>query len=73
MLDLSDHYPYFANDPNEHTLFIKAIPSDLSRWDILEAVQTLPGFLNFSVSAPVKANEDQRMGWIGFESEQDVS
>jgi hypothetical protein len=59
-LDLSDA-PYFATDANDHTLFIKAIPPSLSRWTILESVQTLPGYLNFSVSAPVKANDLQRL------------
>jgi hypothetical protein len=55
-LDISEA-PFFASDPNDHTLFIKAIPDTLSRWTILETVQTLSGFQNFSVSAPVKANE----------------
>ena len=35
--DISDT-PFFASDPNDFTLFIKAVPPSLSRWTILDVV-----------------------------------
>ncbi len=56
-MDLSDE-PYFMSDPNINTLFIKNVPSLLSRWQVWEIVSQYPGFLNLSISAPVKTNEN---------------
>lgn len=37
-MNISDA-PYFASDPNDHTLYIKNIPATLSRWTILESIE----------------------------------
>jgi hypothetical protein len=35
-----------------NTLFIKTIPKKISRWDIKNTIEELPGFQHFSISEP---------------------
>lgn len=61
--------PYFGFDPNCMTLFIKAVPKNISRWEILETLEKVPGFLSLSLSEPLKSHDFSRFGWILFDSE----
>lgn len=47
--------PYFGFDPNSMTLFLKTIPVNISRWDLLNVVKTTPGFVSLSMSEPLKS------------------
>ena len=67
-LDISKE-PYFGFDPNKNAVFLRAIPVSFSRWDILEVVQNLPGFLNLSLSEPLKNQSFSRYAWVSFDSE----
>jgi hypothetical protein len=47
--------PFFGFDPNSMTLFLKTIPVNISRWDILNVVKTTPGFVSLSMSEPLRS------------------
>ena len=59
--------PYFALNPDLNTYFIKNIPKNISRFDILEEVKKIPGFFSLSMTEPLKRSEYQRHAWIVFE------
>lgn len=42
--------PFFSFDPDSFTLFIKAIPRTISKFDIFEIVGKLEGFKNLTLS-----------------------
>ena len=44
--------PYFGFDPNQKTLFIRRIPKNISREEILEVVSKTQGFTYLSLSEP---------------------
>lgn len=58
--------PYFALNPDSNTYFIKNIPRNISRFDIIEEVKKLPGFFSLSLTEPLKRSEYQRYAWIVF-------
>ena len=62
--------PYFALNPDENTYFIKNIPKEISRFDILEQVKKLPGFFSLSLSDPVKRLQFQRYAWVAFKDQE---
>jgi len=65
--------PFFGFDPNSQTLFIKAIPKFISRWDLTDAFKKLQGFLSLSLSEPLKSQEFIRFGWILFDTEENCN
>jgi len=62
--------PYFGFDPNLLTLFLKNIPVNISRWDILNLVKTSPGFVSLSMSEPLKSQGFSRFSWVLYDTEQ---
>lgn len=58
--------PFFSFDPDSFTLFIKAIPRTISKFDIFEIVGKLEGFKNITLSEPVKKLSFSRYCWITF-------
>jgi hypothetical protein len=62
--------PFYAFDPDVNTMFIKAIPRTISKFDIFEIVGKLDGFLSITLSEPVKKLHFSRYCWITFASEE---
>lgn len=62
--------PYFGFDPNSMTLFLKTIPVNISRWDILNVVKTTPGFVSLSMSEPLRSQGFCRFAWVLYDSEE---
>ena len=62
--------PYFGFDPNSMTLFLKTIPVNISRWDLLNVVKTSPGFVSLSMSEPLKTQGFCRFAWVLYDSEE---
>ncbi|CAG9334009.1 SRRT_2 [Blepharisma stoltei] len=61
--------PYFGFDPNSMTLFLKNIPVNISRWDVLNVVKTSPGFVSLSMSEPLKTQGFSRFAWVLYDTE----
>ena len=61
--------PYYGFDPNSLTLFLKTIPTNVSRWEILDILKNCPGFLSLSMSEPLKSQNFARFAWVLFDSE----
>ena len=62
--------PYFGFDPNSLTLFLKTIPTNVSRWEILDVLKNCSGFLSLSLSEPLKSQNFARFAWVLFDSEE---
>lgn len=62
--------PYFAFDPDNLTLFLHQIPRNVSRWQILEVLKKLPGFIFMSLSEPIKNQNYYRYCWVTFDTEE---
>lgn len=62
--------PLFGFDPNSLTLFIKAVPKNVSRQALLEIFEKLPGFASLSLSDPLRSHDFVRYGWAAFRSEE---
>ena len=56
--------PYYGFDQDLNTLFIKAVPRAISRYDIRSVVQNIDGYLNLTMSDPVKKMNLTRFCWI---------
>jgi SERRATE/Ars2, N-terminal domain/Arsenite-resistance protein 2/Domain of unknown function (DUF4187) len=61
--------PYYGFDPNSLTLFLKTIPTNVSRWEILSVLKNCSGFLSLSMSEPLKSQNFARFAWVLFDSE----
>ena len=64
-IDLSGQ-PFHAFDPDTNALFLKAVPRNISKYDIYEYVGKLEGFQTISLSEPVKKLSFSRYCWITF-------
>jgi len=62
--------PYFGFDPNSMTLFLKTIPVNISRWDLLNVVKSSPGFVSLSMSEPLKSQGFCRFAWVLYDTEE---
>ncbi len=62
--------PYYGFDPDKMTLFLHQIPRNVSRFQILEIVKKLPGFISMSLSEPIKNQNYYRYCWVTFDSEE---
>lgn len=61
--------PYFGFDPNSMTLFLKTIPVNISRFDLLAVVKSSPGFVSLSMSEPLKSQGFSRFAWVLYVTE----
>ena len=68
-LDISSS-PYYGYDPDKLTLFLHQIPRNVSRWQILEVLKKLPGFIFMSLSEPIKNQNYYRYCWVTFDTEE---
>lgn len=62
--------PYFGFDPDKMTLFLHQLPRNISRFQILDILKKLPGFISMSLSEPIKNQNYYRYCWVTFDSEQ---
>jgi len=62
--------PYYGFDANSQTLFLKAAPMGVSRWDLLKVLKETPGFVSLSMSEPIKGQALARYAWALFDSEE---
>jgi len=62
--------PLYGFDANSMTLYLKNIPIDVSRWDLLEQIKDTKGFVSLSMSEPLKAQEFERYAWITYDSDE---
>ena len=62
--------PLFGFDPNSLTLFIKAVPKNISRMSLLKIFEKLPGFASLSLSDPLRSHDFVRYGWAAFRNEK---
>lgn len=46
--------PLYGFDPNLMTLYIKSIPAEVNRLDVLAIIKETEGFVSFSLSEPLK-------------------
>ncbi len=65
--------PYYGFDPNSVTLYLKALPVNISRWDVLSEVKHTPGFLSLSLSEPLKTQDFVRYAWVSYDSEENCA
>lgn len=61
--------PYHGFDPNSLTLFIKAVPKNISREGLLRIFSKLEGFASLSLSDPLRSHDFVRYGWAAFINE----
>lgn len=61
--------PYFGFDPDKLTLFLHQLPRNVSRWQILDIIKKLPGFISMSLSEPIKNQNYYRYCWVTFDTE----
>lgn len=61
--------PFYGFDPDVNTIFIKAIPRNISKFDIFEIVGKLDGFQSITLSEPAKKLHFSRYCWISFTNE----
>lgn len=64
--------PFYSFDPDMNTIFIKAIPRNISKFDIFEIVGKLEGFQNITLSEPAKKLHFSRYCWISFANEDSM-
>ena len=62
--------PLFGFDANKTTLYLKLIPTHISRWELLDAVRPTPGFLGLSMSEPLKTQEFIRYAWVTYDTDE---
>ena len=65
--------PVHGFDPNSLTLFLKAVPKDISRESLLDIFQKIPGFASLSLSEPLRSQDFVRYGWAAFRTEEDCA
>jgi len=62
--------PLFGFDANKNTLYLKLIPTHISRWELLDAVHPTPGFLGLSMSEPLKTQDFVRYAWVTYDTDE---
>lgn len=62
--------PLFGFDGSSMTLCLKGIPVAVSRWDLLEVLKDIRGFVSLSMSEPLRSNDFERYAFVTFDSEE---
>jgi hypothetical protein len=62
--------PLYGFDANMMTLYLKNIPVNVSRWRLLEIIRETKGFVSFSMSEPLKAQDFERYAWITYDTDE---
>lgn len=52
------------------TLYLKSVPVNVSRWELLDVVRKTPGFVSLSMSEPLKLQDYERYAWISYDSDE---
>lgn len=65
--------PLYAFDPDKLTLFIHQLPRNVSRWQVLDVVKKIPGFISLSLSEPIKLQNYNRYCWISFDTDDNLN
>lgn len=65
--------PLFGFDANMMTLYLKNIPVNVSRWRLLDAIRETKGFVSFSMSEPLKAQDFERYAWISYDTDENCA
>ncbi len=55
------------------TLYLRTIPVNVSRWELLTEIKTTPGFVSLSLSEPLKNQNFVRYGWITYDSQENCN
>lgn len=62
--------PLFAFDTDSLTIYMKYIPVEIKRQDLIEMLKSnLEGFIHLSMSEPMRNNSFSRLAWAKFENE----
>lgn len=62
--------PLFGFDTNSMTLYLKNIPVNVSRWELLECIKKSQGFVSLSMSEPLRAQNFERIAWITYDTDE---
>jgi len=65
--------PLHGFDPNSMTLYLKNVPVDVSRLELIEIVNGTPGYTSFSMSQPLMTHNYVRYAWISYDSEENCT
>jgi len=60
-------------DRQSHILFIKTVPPNLKRAQIVELCQKVPGFVRLELSEPNPAKKFFRVGWVTYAESTDIT
>jgi len=64
--------PLFAFDTDSLTLYLKYIPVNIKRTDLLNILKAnIDGFFYLSMSEPMRNHQFSRLAWVTFEKEHD--
>mmetsp|Transcript_1584 Transcript_1584/g.2789 ORF Transcript_1584/g.2789 Transcript_1584/m.2789 type:complete len:230 (-) Transcript_1584:905-1594(-) len=64
--------PLFCFDTDTNTLYLKYIPQEIKRADLLKVLkENLNGFLHLSMSEPMRNHNFSRLAWVCFGSQED--
>ena len=67
----TDAASLFAFNPEVATLFLKHIPAEVKREDLLEKLTPLAGFVALQMSRPLMNHSFDRLAWATFKSEHE--
>lgn len=62
--------PFFGFDSNSMTLYLKQIPKNVSRLELLDLVKESRGFVSLSLSDPLRTQDFERYAWVSYDSEE---
>ena len=64
--------PLFSFDTDSHTLYLKQIPQEIKRAELLSTIKSnLPCFVHLSMSEPMRTHNFARLAWLNFETQHD--
>lgn len=60
-------------DKPTRVLFIKSVPPNIQRAQIIELCQKMPGFLRLELSEPNPAKKFHRVGWVTYDESTNIN